>query len=107
MTRVVLPLAALAAVVERYTGVDVCARGRHPHREHARRLFVRAARELLASAPSFPELGRFLGGRDHTTVMACQTKGVDAAEWALVERLVRAAAAKHERDLLAFYEAAE
>lgn len=47
---------------------EVCSGGRKPSTVRARRLAAFAARELTKL--SYPELGRRMGGRDHSVILA-------------------------------------
>jgi len=60
------------AFVVRETGlsyVEICSHRRSSHLVAARALIVWIARTYGPEFLSFPELGRWLGGRDHTTIM--------------------------------------
>jgi len=59
----------LAAFVAKRHGIsvkDLLGRARHPHLHAAR---VELYRALRAQDWSFPSIGKFVGGRDHTSIL--------------------------------------
>jgi chromosomal replication initiation ATPase DnaA len=61
-------LAHMAQIAEAsgYTLIDICGRGQQGELPRVRRV---VARYLRARGCSYSEIGKLLGGRDHTTVM--------------------------------------
>jgi hypothetical protein len=76
-------LVETVAVVCLVTAADIYSRDRHQQNAHARHLCALLLRER---GLSFPEIGRVLGGRDHTTAMSAVAR---AQQLELTDRATR------------------